>query len=237
MVLGLFNRRRSLKESGFFNGFIDRHSHILPGVDDGVRTMNEALEILDMYGRLGIGEVWLTPHIMEDTPNTTAGLRERFAGLQSAWRGEVELHLGAEYMLDNLFEKRLAAGDLLPVSRTGDHLLVETSCFTPPMDLHGVLERIRTRGYYSVLAHPERYAYMDRKEYRELNTRGVKMQLNVGSLAGFYGHAVKCKADWLLKNGMYSCAGTDLHHIMSLESIMQGKINKRFIGQLQNILI
>lgn len=211
MFWGLFNRRRSLEESGFFDGFIDRHSHILPGVDDGVRTMKEALEILSVYERLGILQVWLTPHIMEDIPNTTAGLRERFAELQAAWSGKVELHLGAEYMLDNLFDERLGAGDLLPLGNKGDHLLVETSYFSAPIDLRGTLDRIRSKGFHPMLAHPERYVYMDKKEYCELNARGVKMQMNLGSLTGLYGPAVKRKASWLLKNGMYDCAGTDLH--------------------------
>ena len=65
-------------------GFTDYHSHILPGVDDGVQTMDESLEILRLYEEQGIKSVWLTPHIMEDIPNTTAHLRDRFAELQAA---------------------------------------------------------------------------------------------------------------------------------------------------------
>ena len=88
-------------------GFTDYHSHILPGVDDGVQTMDESLEILRLYEEQGIKSVWLTPHIMEDIPNTTAHLRDRFAELQAAYTGGVQLHLAAENMLDNLFEERL----------------------------------------------------------------------------------------------------------------------------------
>ena len=76
-----FRKCIPLKDSGIFEGFTDWHSHILPGVDDGVRTVEEALEILRLYEELGVKAVWLTPHIMEDIPNTTAHLRERFAEL------------------------------------------------------------------------------------------------------------------------------------------------------------
>ncbi len=228
----IFRRRQPAPGGRFFEGFTDWHSHILPGVDDGVQTMEEALEVLEEYDRLGVAHVWLTPHVMEDIPNTTAALRARFAELrearqerieaqEGARRGHVTLHLGAEYMLDNLFEERLAAGDLLPVGAggQGDHLLVETSCVTPPMDLHGALERIRSRGFHPLLAHPERYIYMEHDDYAGLVSRGVKLQLNLGSSAGMYGVVAKRKAHRLLREGMYSFAGTDLHREGRLKNL------------------
>ena len=72
----LFKKKIRLKDSGFFQGFIDWHCHLLPGVDDGVQTMEESLQILSFYEQLGVSEVWLTPHIMEDIPNTTEGLKD-----------------------------------------------------------------------------------------------------------------------------------------------------------------
>ena len=128
-----FRRHSTLEESGIFRGFTDWHCHILPGVDDGVRTMDESLEALRLYEECGVESVWLTPHVMEDIPNTTARLRERFAELRTAYQGTVKLHLAAENMLDTLFEERLEADDLLPIGEKGDCLLVETSCFNPPM--------------------------------------------------------------------------------------------------------
>ena len=84
----LINKKQSWREtSGFLHGFIDWHCHILPGVDDGVQTMEEALEILAKYDELGVKEVWLTPHIMEDIPNATQHLKERFIELQAAYKG------------------------------------------------------------------------------------------------------------------------------------------------------
>ena len=194
----------------------DWHCHILPGVDDGVRTMDESLQILAEYERIGIVEVWFTPHIMEDIPNTTEGLRTRFAELKALYTGNVTLHLAAENMLDPLFDQRLAAGDVLPIGENGNHLLVETSYFNPPMDLHGMLERIKQKGYYPVLAHPERYVYMDEKDYRGLISQGIRLQLNLLSLVGMYGDEARKKSRWLLKNGYYTLAATDLHRIAML---------------------
>lgn len=220
-----FSKKQTLAESGFFRGFTDWHCHILPGVDDGVQTMDEALTILAEYERLGIAEVWLTPHIMEDIPNTTAHLRKRFAELQAAYTGSIALHLAAENMLDPLFEQRLAAGDLLPLGPDGNRLLVETSYFNPPIDLYGMLERIKSAGYHPVLAHPERYLYMSPADYRKLKQAGIEFQLNLPSLTGLYGPTAKKKAEALHKHNLYNYSGTDLHSIKQLKTIISKTID------------
>ena len=226
-----FRKKQTLKESGFFRGFTDWHCHILPDVDDGVQTMDEALQILGEYERLGVKEVWLTPHIMEDMPNTTSALKARFEELEAAYQGNIVLHLASENMLDNLFEERLAKNDLLPLGKDGKHLLVETSYFNPPMGLSNILLRVKSKGYYPALAHPERYNYMDESNYRQLKGLNVKFQLNLFSLAGAYGAGVRKKAGWLMKNGFYDLAGSDMHGLAILEDDLY---KKRILGNMLN---
>lgn len=222
-----FSRRIPLRDSGIFIGFTDWHSHILPGVDDGVRTMEESLEILRLYEGLSVKTVWLTPHIMEDIPNTTAHLRERFAELQTAYSGPVTLQLAAENMLDNLFDERLERNDLLPIGVNGDHLLVETSYFNPPMDLYDILQRIKAKGYHPVLAHPERYVYMGESDYRQLKDMGVKFQLNIPSIVGMYGSHIREKALRLLGDKAVDYTGTDIHQYDMLQKLICTGITKR----------
>ena len=232
-----FKKQISLEGSGVFEGFTDWHSHILPGVDDGVQTMEEAIKILRAYERLGVSTVWLTPHVMEDIPNTTAHLRERYAELRAAYNGPINLHLAAENMLDNLFEERLAKNDLLPLGEQGDHLLVETSYFNPPMDLYGMLERIRAKGYYPVLAHPERYVYMDSADYRRLRSAGVRMQLNLPAMAGAYGQQVRAKATGLLGEDFYCICGSDIHSFSIWCRIIREKnLQKKAVHKLQRLV-
>ena len=76
----------------------------------------------------------------------------------------MRLYLAAEYMMDNLFERRLRDRDLLPLGTGGKHLLVETSYFNPPAGLVEILKSIKAAGYFPVLAHPERYMYMDMED-------------------------------------------------------------------------
>ena len=219
-----FRKKQTLEESGFFRGFTDWHCHILPGVDDGVLTMDESLQILAEYERLGVKEVWLTPHIMEDIPNTTEKLRSRFAELKTAYQGSVMLHLASENMLDNLFEERLEKNDLLPIGKNGRHLLVETSYFNPPMGLSNILLRIKAKGYFPILAHPERYMYMSETDYKRLNSMNVKFQLNQFSLLGLYGKEVQKRAKTLQKQGLYNYIGTDLHQINILRNALRFKL-------------
>ena len=206
-----FSRKVSLAQSGILQGFTDCHSHLLPGVDDGVQTLAESLDILALMERQGIRKLWLTPHIMEDYPNQPADLRVKFAKLKAAYQGPIQLELAAEHMLDHLFEERLAADDVLPLEEGKHFLLVETSYFNPPMDLEHMLQRIQTKGYYPLLAHPERYVYMDKNRYRKLREMGIDFQLNLPSLMGGYGKEVQQKARWLLKQGWYTLCGSDTH--------------------------
>ena len=206
-----FSRKVSLAQSGILQGFTDCHSHLLPGVDDGVQTLAESLDILALMERQGIRKLWLTPHIMEDYPNQSADLRVKFAKLKAAYQGPIQLELAAEHMLDHLFEERLAADDVLPLEEGKHFLLVETSYFNPPMDLEHMLQRIQAKGYYPLLAHPERYVYMDKNRYRKLREMGIDFQLNLPSLMGGYGKEVQQKARWLLKQGWYTLCGSDTH--------------------------
>lgn len=227
-----FNKKYSIASSGILERFTDWHCHLLPGVDDGVQTMEESLQILSLYEELGISEVWLTPHIMEDMPNRTEDLKEQFAELNATYQGKIILHLAAEHMLDTLFEERLAKNDLLPLGKDGRHLLVETSYFNPPYGLHNILLRIKSKGYVPVLAHPERYVYMEPKDYEQLKRLNIAFQLNLPSLVGAYGADAKRKAKWLLENMYYQFKGTDTHHLSSWEIVVHRKQIPKDVVQL-----
>lgn len=231
-----FSKKQTIATAGTLAGGTDYHTHILPGVDDGVGTMEEALHTLQACEATGIKKLWLTPHIMEDCHNTPAQLQERYEELRNKYNGSIELHLAAEYMIDNNFGDILDGGDLLPIGENRNHLLVETSYFTPPMHLHATLQRIKSRGYHPLLAHPERYLYMDREELRTLHEQGVRMQLNLISLAGGYGSTVRKNAEWLLKNNMYTLCGSDTHHINAIEIISNTRVSKAMEQKLGELL-
>ena len=230
----LFNRSCALASQGLLDGFTDYHCHLLPGVDDGARTMEESLRLLRFYETWGIREVWLTPHIMEDIPNTVEGLSARFTELKESYKGSIQLHLAAEHMLDHLFEERLKQRALLPLGKSGRHLLVETSYFNPPMGFYELLARICSVGYVPVLAHPERYNYMDRMDYERLRGLKVKFQLNLFSLVGAYGPDARKKAEWLLKEGFYQVCGSDMHRQALIHpDLWQQSVRKDVFRQLQ----
>ena len=232
-----FNKKHTIAASGILAGATDHHSHILPGVDDGVDTMDEALRILAIYEALGIKELWLTPHIMEDIPNTPQKLKARFEELKAAYKGNIKLHLAAEYMIDNHLRKLLDDNkELLPIGTTGKHILVETSYYNAPMRMNDTLQQIKSLGYFPLLAHPERYMYLSNADYTKLHSQGVKFQLNLASLAGGYGKVVKKKAEWLLTNGLYSVAGSDLHCMDAIEFITKCKLGMQEIELVKTLL-
>lgn len=234
-IANLFKQRKSVSLAGM----TDWHSHILPGVDDGVQTMAKSLEILSAYEAMGIREVWLTPHIMEDVPNTTAMLQTRFNELKAAYPGNIKLHLSAENMIDSLFMERMASNELLPIGMNRDKLLIETSYFNPPVDFfEDTIEKIIDAGYVPIIAHPERYGYVrDLREYETWKAMGLKFQLNILSTSGFYGPDAKHKSEALLQRGMYDCIGTDIHSPQQIQALKELRVSPQCAEAIAGVLI
>lgn len=237
--MGLFSfiggKKQSLLSSAVLSGTVDSHSHILFGVDDGVRTLEESLSILEYEESLGVKEIWCTPHIIEDGLNDHELFKARFEQLNEAYSGPIRLHLAAEYMLDTVFEQRFRDRELL--THENNTLLVETSAWTPPIGLDKTLRNIQNAGYRPLLAHPERYRYMNIPSYERLRKLGIHFQLNLPSLVGFYGETAKGKAEWLLEHGYYTEVGSDCHRLRLIkEQYERTVLKKEVVTQLQKLL-
>lgn len=231
----LFQSRKSFDDSGLLRGAVDNHSHILYGLDDGVKTLEESLSILEYAQSKGVKHVWFTPHVMEDVPNTTEGIKQRFEEFKAVYKGNLEFSLAAEYMMDNLFAERLFERDLL--LHGGDKVLVETSILAPPIDFWEILDRMLKSGYRPLLAHPERYRYMRKEDYDRLAKMGVMLQMNMPSLVGFYGEGTQAKARYLLEKDRYCMLGSDCHRFRSITSQVEAKqLRKKDIRHLEALM-
>ncbi len=235
-MFGFLKPKKTIEASGLLRGATDNHSHILWGLDDGVKTQEDTLAILDLYEELGLKTLWLTPHTMEDVPNTSEGLKSRFAELKAIYSGPIELLLASEYMIDTLFEQRLEERDLLTHGR--DTVLVETSTWAPPIDLWEILERMMSYGYRPLIAHPERYRYMTMKDYERLRTMGTVLQLNLPSILGAYGEEVQVKAQKLLDKGFYTMVGSDCHRFRAIrKQYTDIKLKESTLAQLKDLML
>ena len=229
-----FHFRHSLLRSGILKGRIDIHSHILPGVDDGSPDIPNSLDLLDYMEEIGYKEVWLTPHVMADLHQTTDHLQQVFADFKTHYQGPLQLHLAAEYMMDSAFRDQLHTA---PLRLGRDHLLVETSYMSGPMDLHDILLDVWQSGFKPLIAHPERYMYMDGSDYQLLHDKGYDFQLNLMSLSGYYGARPKLVAEKLLEQGFYTYVGSDLHHLDRYEDFLYDlRLTRTQLNSLDTLL-
>lgn len=208
----------------------DIHSHLIPGVDDGVKTMAQSVEIIKKFQTLGYSKLVTTPHISETYyPNSPDILRSKFRLLKNELDNlgiDMELDLGAEYLVDATFLKELkTGGDVLSWS---GFVLIETPFTNFPMIFDEVIFEIETRGLTPVLAHPERYEYWfgHTGRVKELRERGVKMQVTAGSLAGYYGPVQKKMAKSLIRESLVDFIGSDMHRIDQMGYLEKGLRSK-----------
>ena len=212
---------------------VDFHSHLIPGIDDGVPDMETSLHFLKTLNEMGYKKIITTPHVMSDLyPNSSSIIK---SGLElvrkelKAQKIELIVEAAAEYYLDAYFEKLLAADDILSF---GDkkYILVEFSFVAPIPNFKDILFKIQTKGYTPILAHPERYNYWlnNAKVISHLRDMGLLMQVNIPSILGYYGKPTKSWALKLIKSGYIDFLGTDLHHEKHLNLFQNEKYNREF---------
>lgn len=200
------------------------HSHLLPGIDDGADDIETSLELIRGMRELGYTKLITTPHIIWDMyRNTPAIIHAKLAEVKEAVKKagiDVEIHAAAEYFLDEHVEELLNKKEpLLTVS--GNKVLTEFSMAFPPLNIKDVLFDLQMHGYQPIIAHPERYVYLQRNKafYQELKDMGCLFQLNILALTNHYGRSVRELATYLLQQDFYDLLGTDLHHANHLEQL------------------
>ncbi|WP_240040753.1 tyrosine-protein phosphatase [Pseudocnuella soli] len=195
----------------------DMHAHLLPGIDDGAPDIETSVEMIRGLAALGYQKLIATPHILGDIyPNTPDIIRGKLAEVRTALQDagiNVALDAAAEYFIDDHFEDLLREKAPL-LTLKDNYVLVEFSMVTAPYELQQVFFEMQIQDYQPVLAHPERYIYLDRRReiFDTLKDAGCLFQLNMLSLTGHYGRSVKELAEYLLEKGYYNFLGTDLHH-------------------------
>ena len=188
-MFGKLFKRNKEQVKLFYN--TDVHSHILPGVDHGSQSVEQSLEMLRAEMDMGINRVILTSHVTAITfENTRETLMDAYQKLLQAVSDEgldIELHLSAEYRMDEYFDKEYKADHLIPMP--GNHILLENSFQQELLNLDELLFDMQVKGYRTILAHPERYNYYSRrrKRYEQLHNAGARFQVNILSFIGYFG--------------------------------------------------
>lgn len=205
-------------------GYVDLHCHYLPGIDDGVRTMDEGLALLTGLAKLGYETVVATPHIR------TAMFDNRKAGLQHAFSELIDiaqdvpgmpgLGLAAEHYCDDVFWELFTSGQAVPYP--GEKAaLIEFHYEMWPKRIEDKLFEMQVRGVRPVLAHPERYsALFPRTDPLDpLLDLGCLGLLDLMSLVGRYGRRSQRAAERMLEEGVYYAACTDCHRPNDVERV------------------
>ena len=229
----LFSRSKNTSPENVYQLLkTDMHSHLLPGIDDGSPDIATSLKLIQGMVNLGYSKLITTPHIMWDMYKNS---RENVLGRLELLREEVkkagipvEINAAAEYFLDDHVAQLLKNNQpLLTIS--GKMVLTEFSLAFPSHSTKDILFEMQMQGYQPVIAHPERYIYLQQNKefYEELKDIGCFFQLNMLSIIGHYGKSVQELANYLVKKNYYDLLGTDLHHAGHLEALKQSSLTNQ----------
>mgnify|MGYP003472917039 FL=1 len=204
---------------------IDIHSHILPGIDDGAKTIEESVQLVKEMAGWGFERLTCTPHITKKFRNTPEIIQEKFDILNNALSANglsIDLRMSAEYRLNpETWPEILKSGQFMPIEDR--YILMEFPINEPSDmgDLNPMEEflKVMSLGLTPILPHPERYFYLHHDDLLRYVDAGVKIQSNYGSLAGIYGSEVCKRAQSLIDEGIVSFLATDMHNMQYIKTI------------------
>ena len=219
-----------LKSNSINNPIVDIHSHLIPGIDDGAKSVTSAVDMILELKDLGYNKAVTTPHIHPNYPNTPGIIREKFILVQNELKAKsinFEVEVAAEYFVDEVFLELLKS-DKEILSFGDKYVLVESSFINKPLIFESCLVELKSRGYHPILAHPERYKFLEGSlewllHLKEMN---ILFQVTISSFIGYYGPDAKEIAKRLLKRNMIDFLGSDLHHTSQIRYIKEGLAKK-----------
>lgn len=204
---------------------IDIHSHILPGIDDGARTLEESVQLVSEMAGWGFERITCTPHITKKFRNTQESIKEKFDMLSNAVSRKglnIELRMSAEYRLNpETWPEILSQGQLMTIE---DQYILMEFPINDPTEMGDLIpmeefRKVLSLGLTPVLPHPERYFYLDHDDLLRYVDAGVKIQSNYGSLAGVYGSEVRDRAQSLIDEDIVSFLASDMHNMLYIKTI------------------
>lgn len=234
-MVSFFTKKKYLVD--LLEGFIDIHNHILPGIDDGAKTVEDSMNIINGFAAFGVHDFIATPHIMhnyyDNTPTTIQNAMHVLQEALSAQNGrDVSVRVAAEHMIDSHFEQLLEEQKVMLLGR--EHLLIEMSYLQPPINFDEAVKAITNKWFFPILAHPERYNFLHsrRRKYAEFKEQNILFQLNMLSLGEYYGKEVSKIALKLLEEGMIDFIGSDVHHVEHINALKKVTISKKVVNRL-----
>jgi tyrosine-protein phosphatase YwqE len=215
----------------------DIHSHLIPGIDDGVKDLEESVAIISALQQQGFKKIITTPHIMSHRfPNRAKNIKKEALKVQEELQKrqiDIKFEVAAEYYYDEHFVELIDQQELM--SFGDNYVLFELSYTLKPFALEQSVAKLLNAGYKPVLAHPERYSYYKTKDtYEQVKDMGLLFQINAISMTGFYGKSVKKSVDMLIEMGIVDFVGSDIHSKKYLEAFSRSLDSKSYEKLMQN---
>jgi protein-tyrosine phosphatase len=217
-----FSKNKNILKDLIPENYIDIHSHLLPGIDDGAQTIEDTIFLVTELKKIGFSKLITTPHtftgVWDNTKDQIKTLESKTIADLKQNNIDITIQAASEYLLDDHFASLFKKGEILTLK--DNYVLVEMSYLNPPIHLYDIIFDLQVAGYKPVLAHPERYTFYHKNfnEFSKLKNAGCLFQINLLSSVGYYGETVAETAKHLLSKGLIDFAGSDLHHKRHLES-------------------
>ena len=216
----------------------DLHSHLIPGIDDGSKSLDDSIKMIEAFIAQGYTKLITTPHTMSHRyPNTRAIIEDGLEALKKELQARniaIEIEAASEYYLDETVMELIEKRDIMTFG--DNYMLFEMSYVQPLYYLEEMVFEMQVAGYRPVLAHPERYIYMhdDFSKYERLKEKGLLFQVNIPSFGGYYTKSIQKAAEQIAEAGMADFIGSDAHKIRHLDALKQVRAEKAYAKIFEN---